>query len=113
MYILVLLHLLSDWILQPRIIAINKSTNDRILGIHVLIIFLVFATYCLTFGLPIYLALINAVLHGIIDRSIWRGYKKIRYSKDTHVKVYSDDWFWKTIGIDQTLHYIILIYLFT
>ena len=117
MYILVLLHFLSDWLLQPRKIATRKSSNDLWLGLHVLIIFGVFATYCLIAGLSVWLAVINAMLHGIIDRTIWRGYEKVRFGKYTkedlkQFKPYKDDWFWKIIGFDQALHYAILIYLF-
>ena len=118
-YLIIILHLLSDWLLQPRKVATRKSSSDKWLGIHILIIFVVFAAYCLIAGLPIYLALINAVLHGIIDRTIWRGYKKIRHGEYTqkdidnkYIKVYTDDWFWKTIGVDQALHLCILMYLF-
>lgn len=68
----------------------------------------------------------NAVIHGIIDWNIWRGYKytvKIwmqnnpdhqatkHYLKTGEFKFWEDHVFFTTIGLDQLLHGLTLVLL--
>lgn len=111
---IITLHFLSDWWFQPRRMAETKSSSYIALLSHGLIIFLVFAAYALYFDKCIDLAVINAVLHVVLDRLLWVIYKWIAWTrgitKENHVNGY---WFYFSIGLDQILHLWILIILFS
>lgn len=64
------LHFLADFILQPREMGKKKSSDFRWLFGHLSIQFLVFLPF-----VGWRLSAMNALIHGIIDRNIWRGYK--------------------------------------
>ena len=64
-------HFLSDFLLQPRAMAKGKSEKLPWLAGHLLITYL-----CFMWVGPIF-AMINMLVHGVIDWYIWRGYKKI------------------------------------
>ena len=109
----IILHFISDFLLQSREVAKNKSSSWKHLGKHIGIIFVCF----LPFGLKISAA--NAIVHGVIDKFIWNLYKynvMKRISKDkkhllidqleakANWKYWEDHWFYATIGLDQLLH---------
>lgn len=104
------LHFIADFILQPREMAKNKSTNFSLLLQHVLIQFAVL--YIGIFFhhsalLAFKIALLNAIIHGIIDRYIWRLYKWTITARAQPIpswKYYEDSWFYTFIGLDQFLH---------
>lgn len=101
-----LLHFVSDFVMQSRWIAENKSTDWRALGTHMGHIWLVFLVG--TFSLP--LASSYALIHGLQDRFIWRGYKWLRRNEQvTTFQYWKDDLFWQTVGLDQLLHALTLI----
>jgi hypothetical protein len=99
--------------------------------------FLLFLTPIIGFAEAGLFALLNALVHGVIDWYIWRGYKwsvmyrlyddegnsyKPGVSKtgpnhslmsDSKVwKFWEDHWFFATIGLDQLLHTLTIITLF-
>lgn len=116
---LLFLHYLSDWILQPRYIAENKSSNNFVLLIHCSIIFICFFLG-LIFIIPIkhlfIVCLLNSLLHFIIDKYVWSLYKYINRSKSKDFIKYNlyakDYWFYFTIAIDSLLHITIILLLF-
>lgn len=103
-------HYVADFVLQSRKMGQNKSSSLKYLSLHVLIIFLCF----LPFGLKF--AFYNALIHAIIDGTIWNGYKLSVYLRDRTAtkeswKYYEDDLFYSTIGFDQLLHSVTIVYL--
>lgn len=143
-------HLLGDGFLQSRDIAKKKSSSLKALGIHLSYIFLttfmsgiiVVSSYAIFVeDLPLYywvkvlkFSVFNALIHGIIDASIWNLYKfkvisdhygfssavmcakdkskrKILLSKLNDFKYYEDKWFYDTIMVDQYLHVLTIVLL--
>lgn len=134
------LHLLADFILQPREMGRKKSDNLIYLAGHVLIQYLVFllgliVAYHYEF-LPVQskyearvfingFALANAAIHGLIDGITWNLYKfsvvlrkpKQLFGRPTQgdkpvFKYWEDHYFYLTIGIDQFLHISTIVLVF-
>lgn len=139
---IIITHFFCDWILQPRRMAENKSSNVLWLWAHLAINTLGFAALLLVFQkfalVPLY---INLVSHALIDWNIWRGYKwwvkkkiyqevwntvpgettlncVLRYQEDAlknwqDKNLYAKDYtFYATIALDQCLHLVIALWLF-
>ena len=97
-YVLVILflHFLGDFILQSDWMAKNKSRSFKALFFHICWYSLPFAVVSLPY------ALINAVLHGIVD-AITSRLTSYYYKKgDNHN-------FFVVIGLDQFIHYACLL----
>ena len=90
-------HLFSDFFLQTDKMAINKSTSNKWLTIHVLVYIIPFWIFC---G-PLY-AGINFILHFITDYISSRCTSYLWKKDQRH-------WFFTVIGIDQALHMTALI----
>lgn len=89
--LLVWLHFLGDFILQSSYVATNKSKSNTVLLQHVLL-----------YSLPLYIvgwqfALVNLVLHFVVDWCTSRVTSKLWFYEDKH-------WFFVVIGFDQALH---------
>ena len=91
-----ILHFFGDFVLQSDEMAQNKSTSWKWLSTHI-------AVYTLTLCIlsPKW-ALINGFAHFLIDAITSRASKILYQRGDIHN-------FFVVIGIDQTLHYIILV----
>jgi len=89
--IVVWLHFLADFVLQNDKMALNKSKSNMWLGLHAFIYMLPF----LLFGWKF--ALINGVLHFIVDYMTSRGTSKLWAAEERH-------WFFTLIGFDQAVH---------
>lgn len=73
-----LLHFIADWALQSKEMSRQKSNKLTVLIQHVSIHLVVFFFGCLLIMSPanaLMFALVNAVVHGVIDWYLWRGYK--------------------------------------
>lgn len=117
---LIIIHFFSDWIMQPRRMAVQKSENPKMLFIHGFIIWyflvVVFFMYWLKgmkfdWSILILVSLNYAILHMVQDWFIWRIYKYFRKNKG--VQFQNDYWFYTTIAIDQSIHLILLFWLTT
>src|ERR1700686_3859155 len=131
---LLVLHFIADGLLQSREMARKKSVEFVWLFKHLLVQFWVFFVCLALF--PQYhghsfnvfcFALANALIHGVIDWNIWRFYKYsvlfrlgIDHMNQNHPDVaglknswqyWEDDFFYKTIMLDQLLHGLTLVYL--
>jgi len=102
---LVFVHFVSDFILQRRVVAINKSTKLWAWSEHVAIIFICFLPWGLVFSFY------NALIHGIIDALIWRFYRWRNCHKGEGFKYWEDGDFYTLIGFDQFLHISTLVIL--
>lgn len=132
------LHFVADFLLQSREMGKTKSSNFKMLLAHLGIQFTVVAA-----GLDpvigiknaILISFFNALIHGVIDWHIWRGYKALVgmrvYDKDGNPwrspeqgpmqhslvsdkgvwQYWEDHWFYATIGLDQLLHMSTLVFL--
>lgn len=117
---LLALHFVADFLLQSREMGKNKSSNFKVLLHHLAIqaaVFFPFVGYKF--------ALLNAVIHGVIDWNIWRFYKAYAYytikNNPEHPllnndpanpwKYWEDHWFYSIIGLDQLLHGLTLVIL--
>jgi hypothetical protein len=110
------IHLVFDWIFQPREMAQNKSTDWKVLLCHTAIVGSgTFLFFCIIAALgsfqPLFLALVYMVVHALQDRYIWTWYN--RKALLTGVDPLNDNTFFAIIGIDQTLHLLLLFYLAT
>lgn len=94
--IIIWLHFISDFVLQIDKMSLNKSKSFLWLGIHSLVYGLLF----LYFGIAY--ALVNSVLHFIVDGISSRIYKRLLLLESKH-------WFFVGIGLDQVVHLTILI----
>lgn len=121
---LFVLHFLADFILQPREMGRRKSSDFGYLAVHVGIqigVFLV-GLWIVTgsFMFALIFAVLNGLIHGIVDAFIWKGYaasvwlrRKDRSMTVKELKVswkyWDDHWFYVTIGLDQLLHMSTLV----
>ncbi len=95
---LLTLHFIADFIMQSDYVARNKSKSNLVLLKHVTI-------YALPFMLlisPLY-GTVNGVLHFIVDYFTSRLTGRLWGAGKVH-------WFFVTIGFDQLLHALILIW---
>lgn len=97
MILLIWVHFLADFPAQTDAMALHKSSSDGWLGLHVL----VYTLFMLFFGLKF--ALINGVLHFVVDWSTSRGTTYLWKQGKRH-------WFFSLIGFDQAIHMTILFY---
>jgi hypothetical protein len=120
-YAIIITHFFSDWILQPRHAAENKTSNPLWMLAHTTIIWFcfAFASYVTT-GIFIktfmWYAVLNALWHFFIDNILWKlfaiyaGKKEEEYIKRNLWA--KDYWFFFTVAVDQMLHLGIAFYLF-
>lgn len=116
--LLFITHFVADFLLQSRKMGKNKSSSWKYLGMHISIIFAAF----LPFGIKF--AVLNALIHAIIDKNIWNlyklsaGYRISKISGKNTSKFaelvqtwpyWEDHWFYATIGFDQLLHALTII----
>jgi hypothetical protein len=119
---LMLTHVLTDWILQDRETAKNKSSNWRYLLPHLFIIYIGLLIWGYSNGLyfrnSFVFALLNVILHGIIDKYLWTIYKYAVVKRFPEVRngmsfeYWEDNWFYNFIAIDQLLHGICYVLIF-
>lgn len=127
---LLILHFISDFVLQSRRVAVEKSTRFNVLLEHLGVIGLVFAIGMAPFTIngmlkpveTLSFAGLNILAHGLIDWNIWRIYKKFTawqiakgnredlLPSDTY-EYWKDHYFYLTIGFDQLLHALTLVLL--
>ena len=114
--LLIVLHFVSDWMLQPRAVAKRKTTSLKWMLKHLIVIWGTFALFALITNHSQWAVVVNTILHGIIDKGIWSSFAKIRGPFDEEYLKYNkyaeDYWFYFTIAVDQIIHLIILIWLF-
>lgn len=74
---LLMVHFVADFLLQSREMGTKKSSELKWLMAHLAIQFIAFVIILSPlYGLTgIVFAALNAVIHGVIDWNIWRGYK--------------------------------------
>ena len=95
-YYLLLLHYISDFLLQDRKMAEHKSKDWRIMFLHC---FFIWAVFLLANN--VFLATIYACIHYLQDTFIWKFYKR---NKSMSFEYWKDSLFYSTIGLDQILH---------
>lgn len=105
--LLVIVHFISDFILQKWGIGSNKRGLNKYMILHILITTLCFVFVCLLLGFTIkstaiagVLILISHITIDIVRQEIHAKYKLGP----------NNDWFWTLLGFDQILH-ILFIYL--
>lgn len=94
---LIFLHWISDFVLQSDWMAQNKSSSQKALIVHIFVYSIGFAV---CFGW--FYALINGLLHFVIDFFTSRKTKRLWKEKKVHD-------FFVTVGLDQALHMACLI----
>lgn len=93
---LVWMHTFADFFLQTDKMAINKSSSNRWMAIHVGVYSLVFVIFS-----PLF-ALVNFILHFMTDYVSSRLTTRLWKSGERH-------WFFVVIGVDQALHMTALL----
>ena len=99
--LIIWIHFIADFVLQSRWMGMNKSTNSWILALHCSIYTLPFLIFDYYF-LIAYYAIINGVLHFVVDYQTSRLTSKLFAKEKYH-------WFFVVIGLDQAIHMTILI----
>lgn len=115
LYYLLLLHFVSDFLMQNRYIAENKSKDFSVMTAHCLIIFFLFAPILSVLPHGILFAFVYSLIHFLQDTFVWRSYKYIitkTWRGDIRgFKYWEENSFYSTIGFDQMLHVATLIFL--
>ena len=111
--LLIVIHIIFDFVLQSRTIATNKSSSIKYLIPHLVILFVGLTIFIhfsgrYTYNQATVFLFGNVILHGIIDWNIWNLYKFLvikRFPKaDASYKYYEDKVFYDFIALDQGLH---------
>lgn len=117
-YVAVFLHFFSDFYLQSREVAETKSNDWVSMGIHMGIIYIIFAVFAFFIDMPQWIVVLYVLCHGIQDKYLWTYFKKYAYKREDiedyvkynlHTK---DDKFWNTLALDQCIHICLMIFLF-
>lgn len=95
-YLILIAHLVGDFFFQTDKMATNKSTSNKWLASHIM----AYTSCLLPFGLTY--ALVNGLTHYAVDYVSSR-FTSYYYKKGDRHK------FFGVIGIDQTVHVMILI----
>ena len=95
---LIWLHFVADFLCQWDKMAINKSSDNKILALHCLI----YSVFFLYFGVAY--AILVGLSHFAIDYTTSRINKRLWAANERH-------WFFTVIGLDQALHLTMLIIL--
>jgi len=109
---LIMAHFYGDWYFQSREMAHKKSSSIKMLLQHLFLVALPLGFFIICLRperiklLPIYL-----VIHGVQDWFLWRGYKADH--PDPTFEYWKDKRFYDLIAIDQGIHLITIIALFT
>ena len=126
--ILFITHFLFDFVFQSREMGKKKSEDINYLLKHGGILFMgyMWAAYAICDNMADMFTMTAAIviIHCIQDWYIWRGYKTFtkwrwrehnesEYHMDlimkNKFKYWEDKWFYTTIGLDQTLHFITIV----
>lgn len=124
--LLIVIHVIFDFVLQSRETATNKSSNLKYLMPHLFMIFIgmtIFASLSGRYETQNQAGIFifgNVILHGLIDWNIWKLYKvftyiQIKRGKRENLftitedqvgdyKYWEDATFYNFIAIDQALH---------
>jgi len=102
------LHFIADFVLQNDKMALNKSKSFKWLSIHALVYsipFLIYFSFAFDplFGLTF--ALINGILHWLVDAVTSRVTAYLWKKKQRHA-------FFEVIGLDQAIHMTCLVVTF-
>jgi Protein of unknown function (DUF3307) len=89
--VLIWLHFIADFIFQTDKMAINKSSSNRWLGLHVACYTAPFFWFGWCF------ALVNGAAHFVTDWLTSRGTSYLWKKEERH-------WFFALIGLDQAIH---------
>lgn len=95
--LIMFVHWVADFIMQTRWMATNKSTSNLALGTHILVYMIPMSIF------GVYFAIVNGILHFIVDYFTSRGTSYLWKKKETHM-------FFILIGLDQFLHMVCLLY---
>ena len=92
-------HVLADFVAQTDTMAINKSTSNRWLALHVLVYSVCFLPVCLLIGVSagVVFCVVNYVAHFVTDYVTSRMTTALWKQGRRHA-------FFVVIGIDQGLH---------
>ena len=122
-------HFIADFLLQSRQMGKEKSEKFPVLIVHVgtqIIVMYIGLLFVLSGSVAATIAVLNGIVHGIIDWNIWKGYKwtvkKWLKNNPDHVdtinfkeigvwKYWDDHVFYSTIGLDQLLHTLTIVIL--
>jgi hypothetical protein len=102
-----LLHLLGDWVFQPRRLAVEKSRNMKALGEHMAI----YAFFMMPLGAMMGIAffpwvIFNLLCHASQDYVLYNIVGSIpNWEGHPHI----NDKLWVAIGIDQCLHFLVAV----
>lgn len=123
------LHFVADFLFQPRKMGRQKGKRSlnglKYLALHLLIQFLTFLiglSLIWSWDDALVFAVLNTVIHGIIDALIWKGYAQTiwlrrrnnNYLTDNNKKTWKywdDQLFYVFIGLDQFLHFTTIVFL--
>jgi len=89
--LLIWVHFFADFVCQTDKMAINKSSSNKWLSIHVGI----YSLFLIPFGIEF--AIVNFFLHYITDYISSRVTTKLWIAEKRH-------WFFVVVGLDQALH---------
>jgi uncharacterized protein DUF3307 len=112
--ILMAAHFIGDWWMQPRAMALTKSSSIKVLTLHVFIITLTLAPVVCLFAPQRWpLLLVNAALHAFIDWNVWSGYKaSVPHNQLATFRYWEDGRFYNTIAADQFMHLFLILLFF-
>ena len=105
--LILILHFVADFLMQTDWMAQNKSKSNKALGSHILMYTSVLLLPAVVLG-PVWAvwAVVNGLIHGVID------YVTSKWSSSLWKQERVHDFF-AVIGLDQTLHAIILFATYT
>ena len=111
---LITAHFIGDYYLQTRRVAMEKSKDPGVMGMHgffLLIPFVIVAVAFFSLKVLVF-ALVYVVIHCFQDWFIWRSYKRKVENKGLTFEYWKDKEFYDTIGLDGWLHIMTILVLY-
>jgi hypothetical protein len=114
---LLISHLVGDFFLQSDWMALNKSKRSDALFLHAVVYSLCFVGFGVNFYLITWLThMITDAITSRITSRLWfidlqpRPGTHNWYNFYAHIEQGKRHWFFVTIGVDQFIHYVTLLY---
>jgi len=113
-FILIIMHFVFDWFLQPRAVAQRKASSWKWMGMHTGILYVGYTVYAWMTPNEHWMVIAYVALHTVQDKLIWAWYREGKDDSFFDGRYYATDPnYYRLIALDQMLHLLFAFWIFT